>query len=364
MSGGGAERVLINLLNSMDKTKYSIDLCLLKNINAYEGQLPSDIRVYSVISQNLLWKIVRFFQKILKQIFLISYFFNRKIHKKYDIVVCFLDGEYTFLLESFSLQTKKITWVHSSYKTNPSYKEIIGILGRDKMISLYRKLDYLVFVSNDVKQDFIDVFNIDNMNMEVVYNLIINDKIKTCLKEWKPRSFGEKLNLLAIGRLVPVKGFDRLIRVAYMLKEENYNFELQILGEGPEASNLEKIIKEYSLSSCVKLKGFQPNPYSFMLGSDVLVLSSIAEGLPTVVCEAFLFSLPVVSTRCTGATELLNEGEFGLIADQSDESLFACLKCLFDNKSLLDYYSNQSRKRSELFKESVILNRVDSILIK
>jgi glycosyltransferase involved in cell wall biosynthesis len=102
-------------------------------------------------------------------------------------------------------------------------------------------------------------------------------------------------------------------------KQANPNSVLFILGTGPLQSTLQNFIKENELSASVFLMGFQSNPYKWMAACDVFILSSICEGLPTVLVEAMALGKTVVSTNCpAGPDELLKGGELGYLCPVKD----------------------------------------------
>lgn len=360
LTGGGAERVLVNLLNNIDRTRYEIDLCLLYNKNIFENEIPGDINCFSLISNKILWNIFRFFSVILKSNTLFKHYFIRRVNtQSYKTAVCFMDGEYTYLLLLFPPFTRKISWVHSNYSTNPKYQKIIHRLGRSRMKRAYSSIDSIVFVSNDIKKNFLKEFG-TYQNMPVIYNIIMNEKLR---KFSSIDHIGNNLvpTGIAVGRLEPVKGFDRLIRAVSLLKKDNYQFKINILGDGPEREKLHQMILDFNLQEEVQLLGFVSNPYQYMSQSDFLILTSLAEGLPTVLCESFYLGLPIISTRCTGSCELLNNGEFGIIAEQSDNSVYESLKIFLSNDEAIQKYASLSQQRVAICDEKVIISKVQDL---
>src|SRR5690606_16581840 len=108
------------------------------------------------------------------------------------------------------------------------------------------------------------------------------------------------VNIVSVGKLNKVKGYDRLIAVAAKLKKDAINFNLVIVGEGDERKNLEKLISENQLENQVKLIGFHQNPYKYISKSDLFVSSSRSEGFSSVVVESVILEIPVLTTETAG----------------------------------------------------------------
>jgi len=176
-------------------------------------------------------------------------------------------------------------------------------------------------------------------------------------KSLEPPGFKSESGFIfsAIGSLLPVKGFDRLIRAAKIAFDQGYQFELHIAGDGPEKKSLEKLIRQSGLKDIVTLHGFLDNPYPLLKLSDVFVMSSVSEALPTVLCEAMILEKPSLVTNCSGCRGLVESGEYGLMAEQDDNDLAQKMMLYMDSPELLSYYSKKSAERSKLFNDSEIL---------
>ena len=132
-----------------------------------------------------------------------------------------------------------------------------------------------------------------------------------------------------MGRLVPQKGYDRLLPIIKRLKDEGFRFSLNILGEGTDREKLETVHQATPFRNMCPTKRISHQPLSLLGKSDLFVCSSRAEGYSTVITEALILGLPIITTRCAGMQELLGEnGEFGLIVDNNGTSLYEGLKTL------------------------------------
>src|SRR5690606_12347751 len=129
--------------------------------------------------------------------------------------------------------------------------------------------------------------------------------------------------VLAAGRLVSDKDFATLVRAFHLVRRER-RARLVILGEGELRPELEALVAELGLTEDVALPGFEPNPYKYMAGAAAFALSSVSEGLPTVLIEAIEAGLPVVSTDCvSGPREILAHTQAGQLVPVGDHEAMA-----------------------------------------
>ena len=129
----------------------------------------------------------------------------------------------------------------------------------------------------------------------------------------------ERLLIGGVGRLMPEKSFDMLIRATKTLLDEGLDLELWIAGDGSARQDLQKLITELGVGERVKLLGFNKDTMAFYESLDMFVLSSQREGLPNVVLEAASMGVPTVSTRVAGVPKMLTDGVDGLLCDIGDE---------------------------------------------
>jgi len=353
---GGAERTLINLLKRIDYSLYQIDLLVVLNQGKYLNEVPHQVELITLFNNRFFVRILSYLQKKIGFIYVYKYVISRRLTKNYDIGISFLDSNYTDLLFLYEGITKRYTWVHASYKNyNNYYKYYSNKNYREKLIrNRYRPLDGIFFVSNDAMNDFIDIFG-EYPNMRVIYNVIDTDRIRRMALE--DISFTNDIfTFVSIGSLIPVKGFDRLIRAAKIVTDRGYRFKLLILGAGPVYKKLRGLIAALHLKSTVDLVGFVSNPYPYLNRGDIFIMSSLTEALPTVLCEAMVIGKPVLVTNCSGCREIVANGEFGLVADQDDIDLANKMIEYLSNSDIVDRYRKKSIERSVIFDDNRIMS--------
>jgi len=355
LRGGGAERTLINLLHKIDYDRYDIDLIVVSKHGHYLEQIPEQVNVTYFFRFHIITRILSFLHR--KTGF--DWFFRRKMKRletQYDVGISFLDSTFTNFLFFNDIFDKRVALVHSSYLSHEDYiRSFQNKKYRNKVsANRYSCLDAIYFVSHDSREDFVELFG-EFPNTGVVYNLI--DAESVIRKSLEPPGFKSESGFIfsAIGSLLPVKGFDRLIRAARIAIDQGYQFELHIAGDGPEKKSLEKLIRQSGLEDTVTLHGFLDNPYPLLKLSDVFVMSSVSEALPTVLCEAMILEKPSLVTNCSGCRGLVESGEYGLMAEQDDNDLAQKMMLYMDSPELLSYYSKKSAERSKLFNDSEIL---------
>lgn len=352
MRGGGAERTLINLLSKTDYSKYLIDLIIISNNGVLMQEIPKEVNIISLLNNDFLARALAYLQKKYGFFFVLKWLINVKRLKKYDVGISFLDGETTDLLLLIKGIDKRFSWVHSSYQTNDNFAKFYrNEKYKNKLINKrYSKLDGIYFVSTDAKKEFIEVFG-SYPEMHVVYNLIDAAAVKS-----KAAIEIIELNgiftFLAIGSLMPVKGFDRLIRASKLVQSKGHHFQVKIIGSGKEFDLLQILINKLELSDTVRLLGFKKNPYPYLKSCDVFVMSSVSEALPTVLCEAMILGKPVVVTNCSGCRELVDNEKYGLLSNQNDEDLARKMIKFLKEPKLLKYYGEKSLVRSKIFDDN------------
>lgn len=130
--------------------------------------------------------------------------------------------------------------------------------------------------------------------------------------------------IVAMGRLIPVKGFDRLLSAFAQLTLKHPEWNLMILGEGGLRSQLEQQITELGLAGRVQLKGFVSNPVTVLNQCEFFVMTSRSEGFPYALLEAMSCGLPAVAIDCeSGPREIIREGIDGMLVPEGDVNALA-----------------------------------------
>lgn len=358
LGGGGAEKVLINLLDNINYNKYKVDVLVVSDEGVYKNKINPNVEKIAIfkgtdnIKNGIHRNIYKIYRRIYMKLIQKKPSIARKVikNKEYDIEVSFLEGLGAVIVAGGNC-TKKIGWIHTDLSKYDS------IISKEELEKSYDKMDKIIFVSEESKKGFLKTFekfkNRDEL-LEVIYNPIDEDEIKRKSKEHVDYE-KEDITLIAVGRLIKSKRIDRLVRIHKRLLDNGIKNEFVILGEGQEKKQLENLIRELNVSDTFKLVGFTDNPYKWINMADIYVMSSEYEGLPLVIAEAMTLNKPIVSTSVTGPNEMLHFGEYGLLVKNDDEDLYNGIKkMILDEKLRNEYVEALKCKKSEFDKNEII----------
>ena len=367
--GGGAERILHTVLLNLSPEKYEITLYSV-NREFLDFSFPAWIHyryifncpVSSSFINKFLIKIENKVKLLIYNHFPITIFYHLFIRGLYDTEIAFLEGYSTRIIAgSGNPKSQKLAWVHTDFLQNHWSK--IAYRSSAEEERCYNAFDKVYCVSSSVRDALLKLYP-SLKNLDVMYNPVDVDQIRSLSRQEVSIRLvdNERIRLLSVGRLVPQKGYDRLLPIIKRLHEEGISCSLVILGEGPARGYLQSIIKDNGMESYAHILGFQTNPYPYYKGSDLFVCSSRAEGYSTVVTEALIIGLPVLSTECSGMRELLGDNEYGIIVPNEDEALYLGLKELLLDQSRLNYYRTKAIERGNMFNLSEMIDRFEQII--
>lgn len=336
LKAGGAEKVLIDLVNHMNQSEFDITVQTVWPCDSSKF-LVSGVQYKSMYSKENKASHLRYRVEAESGL---AY----KLHIKdnYDIECAFIEmGPTKVLSTSTNKKAKKLAWVHCDL--SKKVDDIDSFVAKTK--KWYLNYDEVICVSKSVQESFINMFGEDIMT-RVLYNVIDDRSIRSKAARDLPINIRKKrITLLSIGRLTHQKGYDILLKAFDQLIKEGNECDLWIAGEGEDRNDLEQYGLEHNLEEYVRLLGYQDNPYPFIAKADVLVCSSRYEGLSTFITEGLILGKPVVTTACAGMKELLGNSEFGLITEINEESLYSGIHKMINDEKLRKHYADKSKLR-------------------
>lgn len=332
LGGGGAEKLLIDILKRFDYEKYAVDLLVLFEEGIYFADIPEEV----------------------------SWFFpgSGKVKKRfYDIEIAFLEGVAVKYIAERDSAAVKIAWVHidlyNFHWTKSFYKS------DEHEYEVYQKMNKIIFVTENIKRQFERLFGGIHAELLVIHNFIDQSDLLKKSEGYKVSK--RKFTLCSIGRLTPMKGYLSLIRTVHRLVDDGLDFDLWIVGEGEQRMVLEDLIQERSLSNIVFLQGFHKNPIPFLKEADVFVSSSSVEGFSLVIGEALCLGKPVVATKNAGSEEVLDGGKYGMLIEQGDDFLYKALKNVIQSESLRFDLRSKAFERSGWFDVSKAMDKIYNV---
>ena len=353
---GGAEKVLVNLVNNLDPSKYEITL-----FSIFDQGVNKEFLNQNINYQYKFKKVFRGNSQLMK-LFSPKFLYRFFIKEEYDILVSYLEGPTARIISGCTQpKTKKIAWIH--IELNDHKKASVGFRNWNEAVRAYEKYDKIIGVSENVVACFKKNMT-DRIPSQVLYNTNETVLIKELSQEAIDIEFNKNvINICSVAKIVKTKGFDRLLIAHRKLLDEGFPHCINILGVGEESTNLERKIKELKVQNSFKLLGFHKNPYKYMSKCDLYVCSSHVEGFSTAVSEALILGIPVVSTNCSGAYELLGRhNDYGIVTENSTEALYDGIKEMLGDPDKLLFYKQQAAIRGGFFSKENTVEAVEKLL--
>lgn len=297
LSGGGAERVVINLLHSFDRHEVTPILITGSATGPFADKIPDDVEVIDLKTPQMR-KATRALVKVMNK-------------QQPDLLISHLSHANIATLRAARKAIYRPTIAVVEHMTMSAYK---GQRWRDLLIKplakrLYPQADHIISVSNDAARDLERVLSLSKHSVKTIYNPVVSPELERQASQTidHPLSLFEGKLILGVGRLSQQKDFSNLILAFSKLHAKSETpLHLAIVGTGEQEDFLETQIAKHGLQQAVSLVGFQENPYAWMRRADLFVLSSRWEALPTVLIEAMACGTNVVSTDCpSGPREIL-----------------------------------------------------------
>ena len=354
---GGAEKVLVNLVNNLDRNKFDITVTSLFGGGVNEQFLKPDVHYRAVFRHSFPGNSK--LMKLLTPKQLHHWF----IKEHYDIEVSYLEGPSARIVSGCEdPDTKLVSWIHVEQHT----PEVADKAFRSHLEALqcYQRFNHTVCVSEFVKQDFLSLYpGIENVS--VLYNTNETDEILE--KQHEPVEEGVFLpgeyRLCGVGKLMPIKGFDKLARIHKRLRDNGLPVHTYLLGSGSEKERIRQYVEENGLQKSITFLGYQTNPYKYVSKCDVFLCTSSAEGFSTAATEALILGVPVVTTPVSGMKEMLGEhDEYGIVTDGREESLYRAVKKFLEDPELLRSYKEKAALRGKDFSKEKTVGAVTELL--
>ena len=353
LAGGGAERVLINLLKHLDRTQFDPHLVVSRFEGPHVHSVPTDVRVTELKSRSL-WTVAPKLIKVIR-------------NQEPDVVVSTTGGGGipTVLAHRVAgSRARLIVWERSVLVGSERGIKRTLMLKLKKI--LWPRADLVTAVGTAVEEDIRKQTGLDPSKTRVLYSPILDQEMERLSKvEVAHHWFEEKVPIiLCVARLVPLKDHETLLRGFARLLEER-EVRLVLLGDGPLRRELEHLAEQLGISRSVWFAGFVKNPFKYMRRSSLLALTSLHEGMPGVVVQAMACGLPVVGTASPGGTpEIVQHEQTGLLIPMKDPDAFFEAACrLLDEPGLARQLADKAREYVTRFEVNTAIAAYENSLV-
>lgn len=378
---GGLERVLIEVLQTIDKEKFNITLIIDDDCgedNIFEKDIPKNIKYYFLKSQKLINKTEYYKEKRKNIVYKLMYniYMNfetfimcknmKKILKeigKVDVLVDFDAGASKYI-DKLDVG-KKIVWIHNSIPKLKKKKSKIERFGKR-----LEKYDQVVAICDEMKEELQKIYPKLKGRITRIYNPFNFDrilKLKDNIDELDEnnRELLKNDYIIAISRLDTVqKDYLTLIKAFKIYSEYNNSKKLYIIGDGPSKVEIENLIKEHHMEDKILLLGRFKNPYIWLNNSDFFIHSSKYEGFGLVLVEAAFLNKLVISSSCpVGPTEILEDGKSGILFETGNYEELANILIKLEKKELIkELYVNNMEKSIYRFDKNYIIKDIETLV--
>ncbi len=316
--GGGAERVVVNLMAGMVARGIAVDLVLNTVSGPFMSQVPEAVNVVDLAAPRMvegLPKLANYLKTVQPDALITGLHYNSEI-SLWARALARLQGNRKTKVLVIEHNTLSI---HSERRRTDRWAPFLSRW-------FYPWADHVVAVSQGAAVDLAEVTKRSQREIDVIYNPVITPSLESEAAESLDHPWfqpGEPPVVLGIGRLEPQKDFATLVRAFAKLREQQ-DCRLVLLGAGQQHVELENLSKQLGVKDSVKLLGFVENPHRYLARAGVFVLSSAWEGLSNVLIEAIALGIPVVSTDCPcGPSEVLAGGQYGKLVSMGDWEVMA-----------------------------------------
>lgn len=365
MEMGGVEKVMLSLLNNLDRNKFEMTVCLTLNQGELRNEIPKHVRKIHLtegkedFSSN---HIVKKLQLVSRRIRLNMLKKNPAIvdniiNDTFDVEIGMDYRDYEAILNSTNKNSKKIGWFHSEInvpKLRPAVPQIL---------ESFPKFDYMVYCSQRI-QDMMHQYYPDlNYPAEsVIVNAIPIDEIKKKAEE-KIDPFPSSPTFVSIGRLHSRKGFHKLIDAHTKLIQEGLLHNIIVLGDGEEMENLQKQIKANGVEKSFILAGNKMNPYPYVKNADYFILPSESEAWPLVIAEALILQKPIIATNVGDIGLMIKDRKTGYLINYDTTEMYNAIKEFLVNTQLVTDIKENLKNIDEQFDSKKIFDEIEKTII-
>lgn len=351
LGGGGAQRMMVTLANEFANKGLDVDLVVASFEGPYCSDINEDVRIVDLKASRAITSLPGLTRYLRRE--------------RPDGILSTLMYANTIMAFAHIFSRSSGIFVvrqPNSIRPKEKVKSLKGVMTLLLTSISYFYADQIIGISGGVSEEVRGALGVSIEKIKTIYNPAFNHKINKLKSRQPDKLRKDRQYILAVGRLMPQKDFSTLLRAFARVRENRPGMQLIILGEGNERGRLEREAQNLDIIEAVSMPGFVDNPFGYMNGADVFVLSSRWEGFGNVLVEAMACGTPVVSTDCpSGPSEILQDGRFGyLVPVEDDEALAQAIADTLDDPPVS---SDRLRKRAKDFAPEKIASQYLEVLL-
>lgn len=366
MEMGGVEKVMLSLLNNLDKEKFDMTVLLSLNQGELRNEFPHHVRkIYLVdgkedLSTNPVlqkiqllqrkWKLEKFRKNPEK--------IDRKILKnEFDVEIAMTYNDFEPVLNSSNKNSKKIGWFHSEIDL-PKLQPLVP-----KILRHFPQFDYMVYCSEKIMQIMHRTYpNLPYPPESVIINAVPVDEIRKKSEEKIP-DFKNRPVFVSVGRLHTRKGYHKLMDAHHKLLKEGFKHSVVIIGDGEELPNLLIQQKKLCVEETFILAGNKMNPYPYIKNADFFILPSESEAWPLVISEALILQKPIIATGVGDIELMIEDGKTGHVIRYETSEIYEAMKKFLTDKTFVQNIKENLIYIDNQFDNQKIFNEVEEIIL-
>lgn len=374
---GGTEKLLVSLLNHLVDKKCELTLILPEETeeNVLLSELSDKVKIIYLYNSGD----SKFARKKgeLRMIFKTKSFLKMKniAESDYDDVVCFKEGFYAKMFSGWEIP--KTLWLHNilykrTYDPQSLKEKFLAWLNKKEIAKVqesYALYDRIISVSEACKQAYVNVVfdgQLPIQDIRIVPNAVNLEKVVALASEPiadELTSFSTKTKFVLLTRMSPDKRVDRILNASSKLLQEGYsNFAVDVIGSGTDNEDMQMQVESLQLQGTVSLLGKKDNPYPYLKRADWLICVSERESFSLAILEAMSLHVPVITTNCGGPANIIENGKYGILVDNSGEGVYEGMKRVLDDPTLAVKYATDLNKVTAKYNYQGWLKTVEKLL--
>lgn len=366
MEMGGVEKVLLSLLNNLNKDRFDITVLLSIDQGELRNEIPAHVKKVFLAKGKESFSRNPFLQKL--QLFVRKLKLdklrrnpeiidNQYLKDTFDIEIGMTYNDFEPVLNSSNKNSKKIGWFHSEID-HPKLQVLVP-----KILEHFPQFDHMVYCSEKIK----DMMHRDYPNLSypvesVIINAIPIEEIKKKASE-NISNLPKKPLFVSVGRLHTRKGYHLLMDVHAQLLKDGFEHSILIIGDGEEMPHLLEQQKKLGVEKTFILAGNKMNPYAYIKNADFFIMPSESEAWPLVIAEALILQKPIIATEVGDVGLMINHKKTGYLVNYNFDEIYAAMKEFLTNPELISHLKENLVTIEKEFDNQKIFNAVEEIII-